>query len=54
MPSSLSPRPLPLRHRLAMTAGLLLWGGAECLALWRSRRQHAREVASVRRERRLP
>lgn len=42
MPPSLSPHPLPLRHRLAIAAGLLLWGGAECLALWRNRRQHAR------------
>lgn len=29
---------LRLHHRLRVATGLLLWGGAECLALWRSRR----------------
>ena len=29
---------LRLRHRLRVATGLLLWGGDECLALWRSRR----------------
>lgn len=31
--------PLRIGQRLRVATSLLLWGGAECLALWRSRRQ---------------
>ncbi|MDL5033217.1 hypothetical protein QRD43_14980 [Pelomonas sp. APW6] len=36
--------PLRWRHRLRVATGLLLWGGAECLALWRSRRTRQRDA----------
>ena len=34
--------PLRLGQRLRVATSLLLWGGAECLALWRSRRRRLR------------
>lgn len=36
--------PLRLGQRLRVATGLLLWGGAECLALWRSRRRRQRRA----------
>ena len=40
----MQPTPLRLPQRLMVAASLILWGGSEYLALWRSRRRRQREA----------